>query len=274
MAKQIGIHGLHGKVNGMSYYSSKNGGMLVRKINEGLGDRVKSSREFVNTRKNNAEFGAAGALAGAIIKAITMRWRFILDSTATGKLNKQIKEGLVFDTTHIWGQRGLVMNAAKAVQARFNDFSKNEMIQSVISGLASQVSYDETTQKITTDGSVDCTVDDRDYLLGLGATGVKFQYYLLYAKGVEFDTAANAYKPAQVSLLPLTGLDVDANNIASAVPTCIGDASVDAPYVPSANTNMLSGVLAVMLPYKTIGGEKNILQQHCAAYWAEIKTAE
>ena len=139
MAKQTGIIALRGKIKGQSYYGSKVGGDLVRTINEGMSARVKSSQEYANTRKNNAEFGMCGDFAGAIIKPITQRWRFILDSIATGKMVKAMKELAVLDTAGEWGKRVVKLANYGTIYEKFNSFSKNEMPTEIVNALAKGV---------------------------------------------------------------------------------------------------------------------------------------
>ena len=83
MAKQSGIHQLRGKVGEMSYYRTK--GVqdgVVRRINQGMSQRVKTGDEYVNTRLNNAEFKNANAIATAAFNSVNSRKRGMMRNFA------------------------------------------------------------------------------------------------------------------------------------------------------------------------------------------------
>ena len=67
MAKQRGIHQISGTVNNLTYYEQKyvRGG-LIRRVNEGMSERLKSDPAFENTRKRNAVFGMCSKIASAV----------------------------------------------------------------------------------------------------------------------------------------------------------------------------------------------------------------
>ena len=93
MAKQSGIHQLKGKVGEMSYY--RQAGVepgLVRRINQGLSDRVKNGAEYANTRLNNAEFKRANVYATNLYHAITPSWRAMFRRFALAKMTTRFLE--------------------------------------------------------------------------------------------------------------------------------------------------------------------------------------
>lgn len=67
MAKQRGIHQISGTVNNLTYYEQKyvRGG-LIRRVNEGMSERLKTDPAFENTRKKNAVFGMCSKIASAV----------------------------------------------------------------------------------------------------------------------------------------------------------------------------------------------------------------
>lgn len=67
MAKQRGIHQISGTVNNLTYYEQKyvRGG-LIRRVNEGMSERLKSDPAFANTRRKNAVFGMCSKIASAV----------------------------------------------------------------------------------------------------------------------------------------------------------------------------------------------------------------
>lgn len=67
MAKQRGIHQISGTVNNLTYYEQKyvRGG-LIRRVNEGMSERLRSDPAFENTRRKNAVFGMCSKIAAAV----------------------------------------------------------------------------------------------------------------------------------------------------------------------------------------------------------------
>lgn len=67
MAKQRGIHQISGTVNNLTYYEQKyvRGG-LIRRVNEGMSERLKTDPAFENTRRKNAVFGMCSKIAAAV----------------------------------------------------------------------------------------------------------------------------------------------------------------------------------------------------------------
>lgn len=105
MAKQSGIHQLRGKVGEMSYYRTKgvNDG-VVRRINQGMSQRVKSGDEYANTRLNNAEFKNANAIATAAFNSVNSRKRGMMRNFAVAEMTKRALEDIK-QGEQAWGVR-------------------------------------------------------------------------------------------------------------------------------------------------------------------------
>lgn len=274
MAKQSGIHGIRGKINGVSYYSSKNGGQLIRKINEGMSSRVKTAKEYANTRLNNAEFGAAGSLAGAIVRPISQRWRFILDSIATGKLVKAIKAAMMQDTASPWGERVVPLTEMAHLQDVFNGFSKNEMPQEVVDVLQNHVTFAAATNTIEVAATAPLSDDEVQQLLDKGATHVSTKVFAFNVRKPYIGADGKTYVPADALLLD-TSNDFGINHAALTTGVEVFDStSVDnAPAVLNEEAH-LGGMLVVFLPERKVGNEYYTLQELCSAYWCPAKAAE
>ena len=105
MAKQFGIHQIKGKVGQMSYYRQKGvESGLIRGINQGMSERVKTEEGYANTRLNNAEFGNACKIASAAFKSVNSRKRGMMRNFAVAAMAKvaleDIKQG-----SGTWGAR-------------------------------------------------------------------------------------------------------------------------------------------------------------------------
>ena len=274
MAKQSGIHGIRGKINGVSYYSSKNGGQLIRKINEGMSSRVKTAKEYANTRLNNAEFGAAGSLAGAIVRPISQRWRFILDSIATGKLVKAIKAAMMQDIASPWGERVVPLTEMAHLQDVFNGFSKNEMPLEIVTDLLANLTYNSATQTVNLASDVQMSADTAQQLLDKGATHFSTKAFEFNVRKPYIGADGKTYVPAEALMVDINAVfGVDNFPISEGCVVLTGESIANSLAVLNEESH-LGGVLVVFLPERKVGDQYYVLQELCAAYWCPAKAAE
>lgn len=274
MAKQAGIHGLRGKVNGMSYYGSKVGGSLVRKINEGMSARVKTGKEYANTRKNNSEFGMCGDFAGALIKPISLRWRFILDSIATGKMVKIMKESVKRAANGAWGQRVVPVTDYKFLLEALNSFSKNEMISEIVSAINSGLDYTSSNNKIVLGSNATLSTEKQAELIAAGVNHVDVKVFVLKTTAPKFSQETMEYSKAISTLDEIADFDksVDLNTAAPVQLFGATETSYDASgFIDS---TYFGGLLVVYLPGRKVGGVVNTLQEYCAAGFYEINDGD
>lgn len=236
------------------YYSQKGvDGGLVRKINEGMSSRVKNDAAFANTRRNAAEFGALGSFSGVAISAISKRWRTILDPFATGKLSRDLAPILRSDNTNPWGQRGLnFVDTEDAVKAKISSYAKNQYSENFATGIvfdrpqSGGVTITGTTTAATSEG-----------LLSRGAKGVVYEYYVYGIQFGGFDSAAGSYLPSENYIRPIGSVDAEIGQV-----TDLGVTSLVT--LPEGGNELISTVLVVALPYKTVGNVKYTLQEMCS----------
>lgn len=267
MAKQAGIHGLRGKVNGMSYYYSKNGGELTRKINEGIGERVKSSAAYVNTRKNNAEFGAAGAMAGAIMRTIPQKYRYILMSTATGLLNKEIKKLLSLDVNNDWGEREIQTGGESSIQAFFNTLSKNKFPEIVEFYIQQNMKYygDDNTVRVA--NPINTPNALVDYLEGIGATHYAILHFGMKVETPVFLHDVGEYSTPKAQITALVNFDRAATE-ANVTTVMIPDDGQQIEYsLVNDDPSAVTGIFSIFLPIRRVGASLSVLQEHCSAIW-------
>lgn len=273
MAKQTGIIALRGKIKGQSYYGSKVGGDLVRTINEGMSARVKTAKEYVNTRKNNSEFGMCGDFAGSIIKPISQRWRFILDSIATGMMVKTMKELAVLDTAGEWGKRVVKLANYGTIYEKFNGFSKNEIPAAISDLLNKGVTFNSESNEVTLNGSGEQTNDFVQQLDAIGADHYATEFYALYVNKPVFDANAGVYSKAESTLVALPGLS-DENTLVDEGSDLFKSDVANVTKSPINSESQFAGLLIIFKPLRTIGGASNVLQQHCSAYMVPVTAAE
>lgn len=109
MAKQRGPHQLSGKINNLCYYTQKGvRGGLVRRINDGMSERLKVGEEFSNTRRANSVFGMCSMFAGQIFGLFNARQMFLFradrQSIFTKRLFEYYKVKYGFDSNSSFGK--------------------------------------------------------------------------------------------------------------------------------------------------------------------------
>lgn len=272
MAKQKGNHLYHGKLGGEVFYMQKGVGAVVRTQNEGMSERVKSAPEFANTRKNSSEFGGAGKLAGLAVRTVSQRWRYILDPFATGKLAKLIYEQVKLDTANPWGERELPATSMAAIQEAYNRFSKNEMETAIVQCINNAV-FNAEDELLAVTSAASMSVDFVNRMQSLGVDKVSVSLYTMECAKPQFDPASGKYTidatHNQLRFLTNETQDLEVGNDLVAE----SDHSAVSAEVQN-TTESLGGILVVMLPMRTINNVDYVLQEHCAAYWKTIKTAE
>lgn len=254
MSKLYGLFDIRGKRDGYKYYGMKGvNGTIQAKINEGMSSRVKNSPEYANTRLNNAEFGAAGNMAGAIAKALTQRWRSVTVPFATAKMLPGIKLAMGQDTTHPWGQRSLVGT----------DWQHN--LRQQINGI-SKVSFDEETGlkisctrssggnlNIETDG----VIAQASNLASKGIVGYEMTQTIVQITAPVYNSNTNSYTAATITEVSsqVCGADIDEDyndTWETSSTASVADAS-----------GVIAGVIVVFKPYREINGVKYVAQEFC-----------
>ena len=271
MAKQRGIIALRGKIKGQSYYGSKVGGDLVRTINEGMSARVKTGKEYANTRKNNAEFGASGAFAGLVMRTIPKKFRYILLSTATGLLNKEMKKQLTLDSGNLWGERQVQSGGQIVLQDYFNTLSKNQFPEDIKTFIVNNMKYDGGAEKIFNDGSLKVSASMAEYLYAIGADYFSIYMYALNVSTPSFSHTVKSYATPEAKFQELEAYSI--TNKSAAFETEIYEDEVTncLHNVINDDSSAVCGVFAVFTPLRKVGSGYNTLQQHCSAAWIGIK---
>lgn len=124
MAKQSGIHQLRGKVGEMSYYRTKGvAAGVVRRINQGMSQRVKTGDEYSNTRLNNAEFKNANAIATAAFNSVNTRKRGMMRNFAVAEMTKRALEDIK-QGTQAWGVRMPVTELDQLICDMLENYAK------------------------------------------------------------------------------------------------------------------------------------------------------
>lgn len=258
MAKQSGIHQLRGKVGNMKYYRMK--GVqdgLVQSINEGMSNRVKNGAEYANTRRNNSEFGMAASTAGAAIKSLSQRWRYILVPFTTGKMAKDLLSYGRGLSSAAWGKRVLDPKALEAIfGASMQKFVKNPV--SDFGDLTASISYSEDGATL----NLIAEAVHNEKAEAAGCVGMK----MIFVGGSLTPSAAGAEGEKNIPATEKTDVLLTAQ-----VPFGQGVTyNTPAPIIAAAHESEDDCALGyvVLLPYREIGGEQVVMQEFASAIFA------
>lgn len=238
----------------LKYYEMKGvKGTIAAKINQGMSSRVKTSAEYANTRLNNAEFGAAGNMAGAVCKALTQRWRSITVPFATAKLLPQIKSEMGKDTTNPWGQRSLVGTGWQHnLRQYINALSKVSFDEEMgLQVSCARGDEDEITVNITGNVAQAATLTSK------GIDGVTFELHPVAITTPKYDNNLNGYTSAVIEELRHyeSSEPIDDELEVTAI---FSDASA---YEDA--SGKIAGVIVVAKPYRTISDVNYVAQEYC-----------
>lgn len=113
MAKQIGLLKIEGTLDGLSFYSSKNG-LIVRKKAGVSSERIKNDPRFVRTRENMEEFKSAAKIGKMLRDALRPVISNVADKKVTNRLSSALLKISRYDTTSIRGQRSALKGMSAA----------------------------------------------------------------------------------------------------------------------------------------------------------------
>lgn len=271
MAKQYGIHKIGGKVDGQSYYYSKNGGFVSRKINPGMSARVKEGKEYANTRLNNAEFGAAGSLAGAMVGTVSQRWRYILNSKATGLLVKEIKAAMMQDQDGEWGKRTIPLATMAGIQDAYNRFSKNEIPAEIKQAMENDFVFLAASNTLQVGSPVFISSDTVQQLTDKGANYFSCKVFAFNVTVPEIGPDGKTYVKPRELFVDITSTFGVTHALVTNNEQIISDEALpNSPKVFN-EASHLGGVLVVFLPERKLGDVYYTMQELCSACWVPAK---
>lgn len=256
MAKQSGIHQLRGKVGEHSYY--RQSGIvpgLMRSINQGLSQRVKTGEEYANTRLNNVEFGAAGNVAGLLGQMVQPKFRPMVLPFSQSKMAREILK-VARQHTEDWGQRVVTSEDTQKLCDILTSTSKRNLADFV------HVEVFRPSE-ITAEISAAYTADQATTMADLGITNITL-------KAVQFDLATGQWNPLALEMA--TGYMFQRNLTypfdGSVIEPGVGDANTEdlevASFAPEANHSGHQIVVFVFLPSRKINNVAHVLQEYCS----------
>lgn len=256
MAKQSGLHQLRGKVGEHSYYKQTGvASGLVRAINQGMSQRVKTSEEYANVRLNNAEFGQAGRIAKILGRMVTPKYRPMILPFSQSKMAKVILESIK-SARGDWGQRNLTSETAPTTLINaLNSVAKND--------------FDNWGLALSNDGANFVITPNAQYdskLAAIGADGATIRVVNACPWIGTFMSGDKKYAESYArALISDGGLPDSQDTIA------VGSAFRPEPTGgwPAFQANF---VVVIVLPYVSLNNTEYVLQQHCTFRAFEVPT--
>lgn len=253
MAKQSGLHQIKGKIGEHSYYQQTGvAGGLVRRINQGLSEKVKTSEAFANTRLNNAEFGQAGRISSVLGMFITPKFRPMLLPFSQSKMAKVILEIIKTDSAS-WGQRNLTArNIPPTCVEALNSVAKGDFSSF---GLNLQLDDENSTLTVGTSSS---------YVSKLASIGADILSLKLVACSPWIGTyiaGNNAYANSYARGIDSSIIDLESDDTDATITYAFRSAPPQG--WPAIYGNFF---VLILLPKRTINGTEHILQEHCTFF--------
>src|SRR6186997_3219130 len=141
MAELTGF-GFTGTLGNLSAYKMKGSDKIIIRTKGGASkEKIKKSQRFVNTRRNNAEFGGRST-ASKHIRLAMGATRALADYNIAGPINALIKPIQAMDTKSEWGKRNIFLTKNPGLLAGFN-LNKPNTFDSIIRTPANYVFSNE-----------------------------------------------------------------------------------------------------------------------------------
>lgn len=266
MAKQSGLHQIRGKVGEHSYYRQTGvSSGLIRSINQGMSERVKTSEEYANTRLNNSEFAAASNVAGLLGKLVSPKFRPMILPFSQSNMAKALLE-LARRSDSYWGRR--VVSAADTPE-----------IAAILSAQSKRDYADFLTLGVTRGSATSATLsasfspEQATLMASLGINS-------LTVTAVQFDVATGKFNSAtgkiqngyirkrdtQILLENQTFGPGDTESVSEDIVV-----SSFAPTPEIYNGHQL--VVFVVLPERNLNGSTHVLQEYCSFFAVELPSA-
>lgn len=263
MAKQSGIHQLRGKVGEMSYYRTKgvNDG-VVRRINQGMSQRVKLSDEYSNTRLNNAEFKNANAIATAAFNSVNTRKRGMMRNFAVAEMTKvaldDIKQG-----TGSWGVRLPKTELDSLICYMLENHAKG----GVYDGMFGNISATPLTNQGKSEIVLSWSADISSSLLERGIEGVQIITSKCLAGEIIVDNLPRLFAGRGLSVSTPVDFDPGAGESISSeidisTPASVGMSPSGYEFAKQDPNHGFYAVVTI-LPYRKQASSMYVLQEYC-----------
>lgn len=250
MAKQSGLHQIKGKIGEHSYYRQTGvASGLIREINQGLSERVKTDQAYVNTRLNNAEFGQACKIAARMIQYITPKFRPMILPFSQSKMAKLILEQIKVASGE-WGQRNFADPTGQVSAPLLSSLAKNN--------------FDEYGVKFSYGTGTDPLMLEVDEVLApaklaaIGANGYNLRAVFTDTWVGDINSSTGKYADSFAR-----GNNYDAASLEPSFTFSLADAEYPLNPPTGWPAHGIRMIVVIVMPYRTLNGTNYILQEHC-----------
>lgn len=265
MAKQSGLHQIRGKVGEHSYYRQTGvSSGLIRSINQGMSARVKNDEAYANTRLNNQEFALAAEIAGRLGTFPQPKFRPMVLPFSQAKMAKNLLNLARTTSAAAWGWRGIGAADFSLVLKALNDTAKYPF-----ENMISDLSASATTTSVGHESwlvNFEEQTGIEDLLQSIGATG--FYLKLIAVNVIYTDPVKSTLTKGSFSSRTIKSV-VEDPNVESGLTDGIDITDVATPADPTSPDYHRVACVMVM-PYREIAGDKNILQEYCSFMAIEV----
>ena len=253
---------MRGKIGEHSYYrqSGVSAG-LVRSINQGMSQRVKTDEAYANVRLNNAEFGNGCDIAGQLGRLVVPKFRPMVINFSQSRMAKAVL-ALIKEGTEAWGQRGL--NTGNA--AKLNDILSSTAkypFENFITSLTA--SYDNGTVRV----QANCAPGFVNLLSAIGCDSVKVSFTPFQFLAGKYNASLGKYQKSYSRAVG--SLEEEFNS--STTSTDLDEAVLPLVIPQSGSYVSTLMLVAVVMPIRVINNEEHIMQEYCTFKAIEITTA-
>lgn len=254
-------------MDGMSYFFSKNGGYQFRSINPNMSELVKNDPRFALTRDYGFAFGFGANFAGALLKTVSTRWRYLTRGNThailTKKYNQYFKDaqGLIDGTTRH------ISLFFPAMRKDYNDLNKTTIPGWMVDFFNQQTVEDRATTQLSIKQPLQLEQTDVDELKMKGVDSVRVTLYVLR---VELKTENSAvhrrlYYEGSISSRPILH---QTTSLSGTTPlTILPDVDVHLDGDITGSQDDCCGIFVLYEPLKRMGSSYYTLQRLVQGYW-------
>lgn len=259
MAKQSGIHQLRGKVGEHSYYRQSGvAAGLVRSINQGMSQRVKTDEAYANVRLNNAEFGNGCDIAGQLGRIVVPKFRPMVINFSQSRMSKAVL-ALIKEGTENWGQRSLNTG---------NVANLNEILSSTAKYPFTNFLNDVTVTRSSNQVTVNLSFAPgyRNLMEAIGCDEVRVNLTVVQFLAGKYNSSIGKYTKSYSRVLGThdEGYDPSFTEDTATI-------SITPPVIPAVGPFVSTLMLvAVVMPVREINQVQHVMQEYCTFKSFEI----
>lgn len=254
-------------MDGMSYFFSKNGGYQFRTINPNMSELVKNDPRFALTRDYGFAFGMGANFAGALLKTVSTRWRYLMrgntHAVLTTKYNEYFKDAQGLTD----GSTSHISSFYPTMRNDYNRLNKTNIPGWMVDFFNSHTDEDQQQNQLRIMQPLQLEATDVDELKLKGVDSVRVTLFVLRVE-LKSDTIGGGrhfYYEGSISSRPILH---QTTSLAGATPLTILPAStpsLDGRIEPDQDT--CGGIFVLYEPLKRISSTFYTLQRLVQGYW-------